>query len=455
MENSLSRNTAIWNKVLAQAKLKIDDEVVYDTFLEGSYIETIQNDTIFIVVKSELAITVLSGNYKPTLLGIVNDVFAPGYDLNFTTKSGIKNIKIEKKNKPKYFGSLALDPKYTFNNFVTGKSNNQAFMAAKLAAGFPGQTYNPILFYGDSGLGKTHLLHAIGNEIERSHPSLNVVYIHAQEFMNDFVKFITQSDHKENVVDWFKNSVDVLLVDDVQFLTDKKRTEETFFSIYNHFYDSKKQVVLTSDQHPSLINNLDERLKTRFVQGLPLSIGAPEKETCEAIVRMRIKANVNGGRLKLKDFDEDVVEYLASKFHRNIRELEGALGRLIFYASINNLQHVTIKDAVTSIDTLAGGSNERRKLSAESIIKIVADYYHLAPYQLAGKQRTSQITYARQIAMYLIRYELDLPFKKIGDLFGGKDHSTVISAISKIETELRTNTELSKAIKELKAKVEN
>lgn len=455
MENSLSRNTTIWNKVLAQAKLKIDDGVLYDTFLEGSYIEAIRDDVIYVVVGSDLAVTVLSGNYKPALLEIVSDCLAPGYDLNFILKSSAKTIKAPEKEKPKFFGSLEIDPQYTFENFVTGKSNTQAYRAAKLAAEFPGQTYNPILFYGDSGLGKTHLLHAIGNKIKTSHPELRVVYIHAQEFMNDFVKFITQSDHKENVVDWFKNSIDVLLVDDVQFLTDKKRTEETFFSIYNHFYDSKKQVVLTSDQHPSLINNLDDRLKTRFVQGLPLSISAPEKETCEAIVRMRIDANVNGGQLKSADFDDDVIEYLAERFHRNIRELEGALGRLIFYATINNLKRVSMKDAVASVDTLAGEVNERKSLTAEAIIKDVAEYYHLASYQLTGKQRTAQIAYARQIAMYLIRYELDLPFKKIGSLFGGKDHSTVMSAVAKIESDVKNNAELRKAIQDLRAKVEN
>jgi chromosomal replication initiator protein len=251
-------------------------------------------------------------------------------------------------------------------------------------------------------------------------------------------------------VDWFKSSVDMLLVDDVQFLSNKKNTEETFFSIYNNFYSAGKQIVLTSDQHPSKLNGLDDRLKSRFIQGLPLSINVPEKETCENILRMRIEAN----GLDVNDFDEDALSFLAGRFGKNVRELEGAFDRLLFYTiNIQPTKHIDLKTAMRSVSGLVNIKEDEERLSEQKIIDTVADYYNLAPYQIVGNIRTSQIAMARHISMYLIRVLLDIPFTKIGKTFGGKDHATVMNGVNKVEKSLKTDESLKKAVEELRGRL--
>jgi len=333
---------------------------------------------------------------------------------------------------------------------VVGPANREAYQAALMVTQNPGETYNPVLIYGDSGLGKTHLLNAIGNAINEKYPSLRVLYVTAQDFFNEYLKFVSGTQTGISIIDWFKQSVDVLLIDDVQFLTNKQKTEETFFAIYSNFYSAGKQVVLTADQHPKYLNGLDERLKTRFVGGLPLSIKAPEKETCEAILKLRIEAN----GLNVSDFDPEVITYFAGKFSSNIRELEGALDRLLFYIiSIKPTKHVDLATAMAAVDSLVDVQDDQTKLSEDKIINAVADYYSLAPYQLTGKIRTSQIAMARHIAMYLIRTMLDVPFTKIGQTFGGKDHATVMNGVEKVENSLKTDKDLFKAVSELEARL--
>ena len=451
MNNSISEITQLWDRILPRIKEELNNNMVFDAFFTDSYIDSIQGNEILVVVSTLTAANVLSDNYKELINKVISDATESNFSAKFITADQVKekNALIEPAA-PAYFVDSVLNPNYTFKNFIVGNSNREAYQAALLASQDPGRLYNPILIYGDSGLGKTHLLHAIGNAAKEKFPKLRVLYVHAQEFLDEYIKYIKGDREGVSIVDWFKSSVDMLLVDDVQFLSNKKSTEETFFSIYNNLYSAHKQIVLTSDQHPSKLNGLDARLQTRFTQGLPLSINQPEMETCENILKMRIVAN----GLNPSDFDPDAISFLASKFGKNVRELEGAFDRLLFYTiNIQPTKHIDLKTVMNSVSGLINVKDAEEKLSEQKIIDVVADYYNLAPYQLTGNIRTSQIAMARHISMYLIRVLLDTPFTKIGKAFGGKDHATVMNGVNKVEKQLKTDETLKSVIEELKKRL--
>lgn len=451
MNNSISEITQMWDRILPRIKEELGNNLVFDSLLADSYIDSIQGNEMLVVVNTLMAANVLNDNYKE----MVNKVISEATESNFVAKfmtidEAKKKTIVQEPETPAYFGDSVLNPNYTFKNFIVGNSNREAYQAALLASQDPGRLYNPILIYGDSGLGKTHLLHAIGNAAKEKFPKLKVLYVHAQEFLDEYIKYVKGDREGVSIVDWFKSSVDMLLVDDVQFLSNKKSTEETFFSIYNNLYAAHKQIVLTSDQHPSKLNGLDVRLQTRFTQGLPLSINQPELETCENILKMRIIAN----GLDPDDFDSDALSFLASKFGKNVRELEGAFDRLLFYTiNIQPTKHIDLKTVMNSVSGLINVKDAEEKLSEQKIIDTVADYYNLAPYQLTGNIRTSQIAMARHISMYLIRLLLDTPFTKIGKAFGGKDHATVMNGVNKVEKQLKTDETLKKVVEELKKRL--
>jgi chromosomal replication initiator protein len=450
MENSVSEIAALWDRILLKIKAKMDDQLVYDSFFEGSYIDSIQENQMIVVANSGLAVSILSTKYKDMIDGVVHEATESNFNIKFVEKDSIKkNIEV-KPAKRAFFSDSEINPQYTFKKFVVGPSNREAYQAALMISQNPGKLFNPLLIYGSSGLGKTHLLHAIGNAVKEKFPSAKVLYVHAQDFLNEFIKYVKGENEGTNLVEWFKENVDLLLVDDVQFLADKHRTEETFFSIYNNMYTVGKQVVITSDQNPTLLNGLDERLRTRFVSGLPLEIKPIEKETCESILRLKIDAN----GLDVNDFDPEVITYFAATFGKNVRVLEGAFDRLLFYTvNIHKTKHIDLTTAMDSVSSLAEAQDAKTALSEDKIINAVADYYSLAPYQLTGKIRTSQIAMARHIAMYLIRTLLDVPFTKIGQTFGGKDHATVMNGVQKVENSRKTDKDLDKAITELEGRL--
>jgi chromosomal replication initiator protein len=452
MDSKPSTLVAIWDQALPLLQKEFDDDQAFATFLGESYIDHIDGGEVFVVVNSSVAETVLQqAKYQSMVNEVLQRITESNFVAHFITADKLSAYHTEKEpEKPQYFADSVLNPNYTFKNFVTGPSNREAFQAALIASQQPGKLYNPILIYGDSGLGKTHLLHAIGNAAKEKYPKMRVLYVHAQEFLDEYIKYVKGDKEGASIVDWFKNSVDMLLVDDVQFLSNKKATEETFFSIYNNFYQNGKQIVLTSDQHPSKLNGLDDRLKSRFVQGLPLSIHAPEMETCVNILKTRIQAN----NLNIEDFDPAALEFLARRFGKNVRELEGAFDRLLFYTiNIHPVKHVDLETAMRSVSGLVDVKEDEEKLSEQKIINTVADYYNLAPYQIQGNVRTSQIAMARHISMYLIRDLMDVPFQKIGRYFGGKDHATVMNGVNKVEKSLKTDTALAQAVNELKERL--
>ena len=448
---TLSEIAQLWARVLDRLQTKINDRHIFDSFFVDTYIHAIEADEIKVVVSSGLASNLLSTKYIDVLALTVAEVTQTNFKLVFLQKGELeKNIKANEK-KSSFFANSFVNRKYTFDNFVVGTSNREAHQAAVLIASNPGKlfNYNPLFIYSQSGLGKTHLLHAIGNYIRENAPSLKVLYITTDDFVDEFIKYVSGEKDSDNMKDFFK-AIDVLMVDDIQFLSEKVKTEEMFFHIFNHLVNAGKQIILTSDRHPSEIRGVESRLVTRFNSGLTMNITVPDLPTRVAILKKKIEAN----GLDITYFDEEVFHFFAERFSNNVRELEGALNRLVFYViNIKQTKHITMALAIESVQPLIGSGVTLSSLTENRVINTVADYYNLTSQQLTGRIRTNQIAMARHMAMYLIRTLLDVPFLKIGALFGGKDHSTVMNAVKKVEKSLKVDEAIATAIDQLEKRL--
>lgn len=455
MIRSLSEITQLWDKALIKIEERLGEKQIFDSFFANSYINEINNNEITVVVNSALAARLISTKYNDIITDIINELTESNFRMKYILASEIKQTEspVNVVKKQNYFKDATLNPKLTFDNFVVGDFNREASQAALYVASNPGKTFaQPLFIYSNSGLGKTHLLQAIGNYILKEvKPGAKILYIAASDFVEEFIRFIKGEKDAQSLKDFF-DTVDVLLLDDVQLLANKNQTQEMFFTIYNKLIENNKQIVLTSDKQPSELHGLEDRLVTRFTKGLTVNIKEPDQNTCVEILKKKIIAN----GLDLDIFDDSVLYFFAEKFSKDIRELEGALNRLIFHIiTSKQTGRITMDVAVEAVQSLVGGKSISTQLNEQKIINVVADYYNLTSSQLTGKIRTGQIALARHIAMYLIRIKLDVPLKKIGDMFGGKDHTTVMSAITKVEKELKTNETLKAAVEELEKRLSN
>ena len=453
MLNNISEITALWQKTLLKIEERLDDRNIYDSFFSDTYIYEIRNDTIVIVVNSAVAIALFNNKYKDLISDVISDITESNFKLEFVQQSDIA-AKKEKENsapkQPTYFKDSFLNPNFTFDSFVVGDFNREACQASLVIASNPGQMFNPLFIYSSSGLGKTHLLHAIGNYVSKvSRPGSKILYISANDFVEEYVKFAKGEKESESIKD-FICTYDVLLLDDIQFMADKVKTQEVFFTIFNKMHDAGKHIVITSDRQPNELKGIEERLVTRFSQGLSVQIREPDQNTCVEILKRKIESN----GLDINIFDENVLYFFAEKFSSNVRELEGAFNRLIFYSiQMQKSSKITMEIAVEAVSNLIGAKGAITQLNESKIINIVADFYNLSPSQITGRIRTGQIALARHVAMYLIRINLDVPLKRIGDMFGGKDHTTVMNAIQKVEKGLTTDEGLKAAIEELTKRI--
>ena len=453
MISSISEIAMLWQKILAKIEEKLDEKTIFDTFFADSYINEIQNDTIVVVVNSAVAVTLMETKYKDLIIETIGEVTQSHFNVAFIQASEAnknKDVTINTQKRVEYFKDAKINPDSTFDNFVMGDFNREAGQAALMIAANPGKMFNPLFIYSDSGLGKTHLMHAIGNYITKvTKPGAKILYFTAEDFVEEYIKFIKGEKEAESLKDYI-SSFDVLLLDDVQFLANRVKTQEMFFYIYEKMINNNKQIVITSDKQPSELSGLEDRLVTRFSKGLLVNIKKPDQETCVEILKKKIVSN----GLDINNVDPAVIYFYAEKFNNNIRELEGAFTRLMFYAvKLKQSSMISMDVAMEAVQNLIGMDKMDGQLSATKIINVTADYYNLAPSQLTGKIRTGEIALARHMAMYLIRYNTDLPLKKIGELFGGKDHTTVMNAIEKVEKELKTNTQIKEAIAELKKRL--
>ncbi len=447
MENRLP---TIWYSVLAEME-KTLSKPSFETWLKTTKLIDLQNDKIIVEVPNEFTRDWLKNHYNKFLSNALDKISDNRYYIHFVTPQNISSknsgfssatLPLQKtENNMDNALSLTckwLNPKYTFSSFVIGNGNRLAHAASLAVAEAPSRAYNPLFIYGGVGLGKTHLMHAVGHYVVSQNTSEKVKYLSSEKFTNQFINAI-----RDNKTELFRNkyrNVDVLLIDDIQFLAGKEQTQEEFFHTFNALHENNKQIVVSSDRPPRDIPTLEDRLRSRFEWGLITDIQAPDLETRIAILRKKSSQE----RIILSD---DVLLFIAQKIKNNIRELEGALIRIIAFASLEDrkidlaLSEEALKDFL---------SPQQRNLNSEKIIAVTASYYKISVKDIKSQRRTQNITLPRQVAMYLCRELTDLSLPKIGEEFGGKDHTTVIHAHRKITSHLTKNNTLLRQLNEIK-----
>ncbi|NLU36272.1 MAG: chromosomal replication initiator protein DnaA [Clostridiales bacterium] len=436
MDNYLEE---LWQKSLRLIRNEITD-VSFDTWIKAIEPVSIKEDQVYLCVPNDFTKSILEGRYTSLISNAIKQVSSKPYYINFVlTNEADKYMNKPESTEPQEneFANL-LNPKYTFSTFVIGNSNRFAHAACLAVAEAPAKAYNPLFIYGGVGLGKTHLMHAIGHFILSQNPQAKVLYVTSEKFTNELINSIQTNRNVE-----FRNryrNVDVLLIDDIQFIAGKESTQEEFFHTFNALHEANKQIIMSSDRPPKEIPTLEDRLRSRFEWGLITDIQPPDLETRIAILRKKAD-------MEKLEIDDEVLVFIAKRIESNIRELEGALTRIVAYASLtNSTLDVSIADEALK-DII---SNHRpRKITPELIQNVIADYYQLKVEDLKSKKRNRPIAYPRQIAMYLCRELTDLSLPKIGEYFGGRDHTTVIHACDKIAEEIETDLQVKRTVNEL------
>jgi chromosomal replication initiator protein len=439
----------LWDKTLDIIKSELS-EVSFNTWIKSCEPLSISSDTLKISVPNSFTQDILDKRYKVLVANSIKAVCSKLYKIEFiimTEGYDKDEIKVNDTAASKSIivndeMSSTLNPKYTFNSFVIGNSNRFAHAASLAVAESPAKAYNPLFIYGGVGLGKTHLMHAIGHYILDGNPNAKVVYVSSEKFTNELINAI-KDDKNEEFRNKYRN-VDILLIDDIQFIAGKERTQEEFFHTFNALHDANKQIILSSDRPPKEIPTLEDRLRSRFEWGLIADIQVPDFETRMAILKK--KADVE----KL-NVDNAVMGYIATKIKSNIRELEGALIRIIAYSSLTN-REVTVDLASEALKDIIS-KKQGKHVTIDSIQDVVSSYFNLRVEDLKSQRRTRNVAYPRQIAMYLSRKLTDMSLPKIGEEFGGRDHTTVIHAYEKISENLKTDDSLQHTINDITKKL--
>ncbi|WP_342433758.1 chromosomal replication initiator protein DnaA [Neobacillus sp. FSL H8-0543] len=435
----------LWNAALANIEKKIS-KPSYDTWLKSTKAHSLQGNLLVVTAPNEFARDWLEERYSQLISGILYDITGEELSVKFIIPQNQKEIEQDMPNRPKKekkdehheFSPNILNPKYTFDSFVIGSGNRFAHAASLAVAEAPAKAYNPLFIYGGVGLGKTHLMHAIGHYVIDHNPSAKVVYLSSEKFTNEFINSI-----RDNKAIEFRNkyrNVDVLLIDDIQFLAGKESTQEEFFHTFNTLHEESKQIIISSDRPPREIPTLEDRLRSRFEWGLITDITPPDLETRIAILRK--KARAEG-----LDIPNEVMLYIANQIDSNIRELEGALIRVVAYSSLINkdinadLAAEALKDIIPS--------SKPKVITILDIQRTVGEHFNIKLEDFKAKKRTKSVAYPRQIAMYLSRELTDFSLPKIGEEFGGRDHTTVIHAHEKISRLLNSDVQLQRQMKEI------
>ena len=439
-----------WNEILNMVReIETIADVAYDLWIAPLKPYDILEDRLIILVDKKQFLDIINKRFKQTLRIAILDVTEINKEILFIDESGLDSLyKEDKKEELSFSDALKnanLNSRYTFDSFVVGSSNDLAHAACVAVAELPGEQYNPLYIYGGAGLGKTHLMQSVAHFILQQNRNAKIRYVTSETFINEFVDSIR---NKNNIspAEFRKKyrELDVLLIDDIQFLIGKEGTQEEFFHTFNALYDNRKQIIIASDKPPKDIDNLEERLRSRFEVGLIVDIQMPDVETRMAILRKKEE-------LEGYNIDNEVIKYIADNIKSNVRELEGALtkvvakSRLVKQPITLTLAEDLLKDHITP--------SERREITADVIIEIVAEHYNLNRSELASPTKKKNIAYPRQIAMYLCREMTDVPLVTVGELLGGRDHSTVIHGCDRISTDLRTNEQLQSTIENLRKKI--
>ena len=459
----------LWNSFLADIKENISS-LSYETWFRDTKLVSILNNVATIIVPMPFHKKHLIDNYKDVMEDKFLELTSSNFTFNFLLQDEWDSIKSEylpkteevslKKNDletvfdNQIIEDANLNPEYTFNNFIVGSSNRFAFTASMAVAEKPGKAYNPLFLYGKSGLGKTHLMHSIGNYILEN-TNLRVLYISSDKFVNDFINAVRNNDKDKDKLNFdkigfFKNkyrNIDVLMIDDIQFLGNATKGQEEFFHTFNELYNENKQIIIASDRSVDDLKTLENRLLTRFNWGLTANITPPDFDLRMSIIERKIAHQESA-----KDVPKEVIEYIANNFASDVRQLEGAITRVFAYALMMNKGNV---DLDTAIDALKDQLTDRSvyKNDVHRIQTVVCDYFKITLDDIKGKKRSQNINYPRQVAIYLCRTLAKESFPKIGTYFGGRDHSTIMSSYNKIESDLKTNEQLKIVINELKKRL--
>lgn len=447
-----------WNDILEHIRKEHElSDVSFETWLLPLKIHSIVDHTVRIIVPVDQMVTYLNSKFKIPIYVAIAEFTGEKYEIEFITKEEAHIFDLKQKKEPPVLSPVRkqtsvniisehsnINAKYTFDTFVVGSNNKFAHAASLAVAETPGIVYNPLFLHGGVGLGKTHLMHAIANHILTANPNMKVLYVTSEYFTNELIETLRAGDPTgmTKFREKYRN-IDVLLIDDVQFIIGKESTQEEFFHTFNSLHNVNKQIIISSDRPPKDIETLEERLRTRFECGLIADISSPDFETRMAILRK--KEELEGYQI-----DDGIITYIATNVKSNIRELEGAFNRLIALSTLEkrpidmHLAEEAIKDIISP--------GESRKVTPELIIDIVAEHFHIKPDDIKGKKRTADIVYPRQIAMYLCQ-DHGTSFKRIGELLGGRDHTTVMHGVEKISNELKVNDTTIRLIETIRKKI--
>ena len=430
------------NDLLTKAKDLLKEEMTtisYTTWIKNLEIQYINDNKIVLVALSKMQKDAIESRLFDLVCNTFNFITNKNCEIEIIekTEKNQNNFEEEKETnfvKTENYTNSFLNPKYTFDNFVIGNNNKFAQAAAYAVSESPATAYNPLFIYGGVGLGKTHLMHAIGNKIIQNNPNTKVLYVTSEKFINELVNSIKDANYKNELFRNKYRNIDVLLIDDIQFIAGKKTGQEEFFHTFNSLHQNGKQIIISSDKPPRDIPLLEERLKSRFEWGILADISMPDYETRLAILRKKVQAD----KILIDDY---ILSVIATKVDSNIRELEGALNKIVAYAALTHSQ-ITIEIAEKSINDIV--LQKEKVISADYIQEVVSKYFNIDKKDLISSKKSNDIAYPRQIAMYLCRTITQMSFPKIGADFGNRDHTTVMHAVNKIEKEIKekTNTKL-------------
>jgi chromosomal replication initiator protein len=450
--------TEKWEEILDFFKKEFElTDVSFVTWIKPLKIHSVNNGVVTFLVKDDIMMDYLQKKYYKPLKFSIQEITGEQLDIKFVHEDDVDSISVEPDTPSKAAAPHSapmlnikrleanLNANYTFDNFVIGSSNEFAAAYALAVAESPGKSYNPLFIYGGVGLGKTHLMHSIGNYILDENPDAKIKCVTSETFTNEAINAILSKDQSvmTNFREKYRN-LDVFLIDDIQFIIGKERSQEEFFHTFNSLYETGKQIVISSDKSPKEITTLEERLRTRFEMGLTVDISAPEYETRMAILMK--KAEIEGYNI-----DNEIFEYISNNIKSNIRELEGALTKIVAFSRVSKnpinieLAKEVLKDIISP--------DENKEITPTLIIKTVADHFNISPDDMCSKKKSQDIVYPRQIAMYLCRVLTETSLQNIGTALGRKDHTTVMHAIEKIANEVKNNEAARNTIEVIKKKI--
>ena len=450
-----------WDEIIHKLKIEYGlSNVSFRTWIEPLEVYNVSDSTVYILVPLKSSVDYINQKYLLPFQVCIAEITGQEFEVKFITVDDSQNINVKnqddtyKKNATQnsIFEQADLNPKYTFDTFVVGGNNNFAHAASLAVSESPGEIYNPLFLYGGVGLGKTHLMHSIAHFILEKDPTKKVLYVTSETFTNELIEALKSgktSGGNELAMTAFREkyrNIDVLLIDDVQFIIGKESTQEEFFHTFNHLHVSGKQIIISSDKPPKDIETLEARLRTRFEWGLIADISSPDYETRMAILRK--KEELDG--LQKYHISNEVMQYIATNVKSNIRELEGSLNKLIALHKLKN-EEINIMLAAEALKDIVS-PNKNRQITPELILEVVSEHFSVSIADLKSGKRNANIANSRQIAMYLCRTMTDTPLKSIGIMLGGRDHSTVSHGVDKVTEDIKTNEALNNTIEIIKKK---